>query len=347
MKKIYLLLSILTLSGVAAFAGNPDRQGEAGAYELLMMPWARSAGLNGLVVSNVYGVESMQINPAGLSRINKTEIIAAHTRYLVGSGLSLNAAGVAQRLSESGVIGFTLMQVDFGDIPLTTTDRPEGVGVNFKPTFMNMVLSYSHTFSKRISCALAVKLVTEQIANAGATGVCFDAGVQYVTGPKDNIRFGVSLRNVGTKMGFSGDGLSYTATEPNGDYPLTVDRRASGFDLPTQLNIGGSYDFLIDSSRHRITTSAQFTANAYTRDQYGIGLEYAFRKLFMLRVAYKIEPKIFDEQMRTNAETGLSAGASIMVPLKKGGDKFFGFDYAYKASNPWNGSHTIGIRLDL
>ena len=51
-----------------AFAGNPDRQGEAGAYELLMNPWARSAGLHTLTTANIMGVEALQLNVAGLAR---------------------------------------------------------------------------------------------------------------------------------------------------------------------------------------------------------------------------------------------------------------------------------------
>lgn len=348
MKKIFtLILALLALGQAPLFAGNPDRQGEAGAYELLLNPWARSAGLHGLVTANVAGVESMQFNPAGLHRINKTELVVAHTRYLVGTGINFNALGFGQRISEQGVFGVTIMQVDFGDIPLTTTDQPEGVGVDFSPLFLNIGLSYAHTFNKKISCAFTARLVTEQIANVTAAGIAFDAGIQYTTGPKENVHFGIAIRNVGTKMRFRGDGLSYVANEPNNDYPITVDVRASGFDLPSQLNIGGAYDFLFAEDQHRITAVANFTANSYTRDQYGVGLEYGMKNQFMIRAAYRIEPTIFDEQRRTNAETGLSAGASIYVPFKKGGDKFFGFDYAYRMTNPFGGTHNIGLRLDL
>ncbi|NDC72211.1 MAG: hypothetical protein EBZ62_01975 [Sphingobacteriia bacterium] len=41
-----------------------------------------------------------------------------------------------------------------------------------------------------------------------ASGVAFDAGIQYITGPDDRIKFGISLRNVGTPISFSGDGLA-------------------------------------------------------------------------------------------------------------------------------------------
>ena len=40
--------------------------------------------------------------------------------------------------------------------------------------------------------------------------VAVDAGIQYVTGPNDNIHFGISLRNIGTPMRYSGEGLSFT-----------------------------------------------------------------------------------------------------------------------------------------
>ena len=52
-------------------AGNPDRQGEAGGYELLLNPWARNAGLHAMSTSFAYGVEAMQI-------INPREMIPIH-----------------------------------------------------------------------------------------------------------------------------------------------------------------------------------------------------------------------------------------------------------------------------
>ena len=65
-KFIYILFAVvmsLTMCH-SAFAGNPDRQGEAGAYELLMNPWARSAGLHSMGTSFVNGVEAMRLNVA-------------------------------------------------------------------------------------------------------------------------------------------------------------------------------------------------------------------------------------------------------------------------------------------
>ena len=73
-KEIGLLILILVYQVGQSIAGNPDRQGEAGAYELLMNPWARSAGLHTMNTSCIQGVESLRLNVAGLSRINQFEV---------------------------------------------------------------------------------------------------------------------------------------------------------------------------------------------------------------------------------------------------------------------------------
>ena len=71
------------------------------------------------------------------------------------------------------------------------------------------ILKYFEDFENSFKCGGAtIKMISEQISNVGATGLALDAGIQYVTGSKDNLKFGISLKNVGPRMSFSGDGLS-------------------------------------------------------------------------------------------------------------------------------------------
>jgi hypothetical protein len=84
-------------------------------------------------------------------------------------------------------------------------------------------------------------LVSEIIGNVTATGLAFDAGLQYTTGKKENLHFGVSLRNVGTPMKFGGDALSTDASLST-SYSTSVSKKTNKFELPTQLNMGISYD---------------------------------------------------------------------------------------------------------
>ena len=102
---VNLWIVVCCLTTTMATAGNPDRQGEAGGYELLLNPWARSAGLHALNTSWVSGVEAMQINIAGLSRLSKSEFVIGHTRLFVGTDISLNALGLAQIYRNKNFIG--------------------------------------------------------------------------------------------------------------------------------------------------------------------------------------------------------------------------------------------------
>jgi hypothetical protein len=329
------------------FAGNPDRQGEAGGYELLLNPWARNAGLHAMTTSMASGVEAMQINIAGLSRMNKSEFVIAHTRLFEGTGITLNSLGFASKMGESGAFGLCLTAMDFGDIQVTTTAAPEGTGATYSPSFFNLGLSYSYTFDKKVSVGILLRGVSESIADVSAFGLCLDAGVQYVTGAKDNFKFGVSLRNMGSPMRFNGEGLSFPTPDPgSGQYPITVDQRAAGFELPSMLNIGLSYDFYA-GDMNRITAIGNFTANSFSVDQVGIGAEYAFREMFMARIGYRADLGVSPDDPDHNVYSGLSIGATIEVPLKKESQGKFAVDYAYLATNPFEGTHNFSLRYKI
>lgn len=346
-KYIFLLPWCALLLAGSVFAGNPDRQGEEGAKQLLLNPWARGAGLHSMNTSCITGVDAMFLNVAGLSRINKTQLQLGHTRYLEGAGMNINALGFAQRVGKGGgTFGVSLMAIDLGDIDLNTTETPEGAGGTYSPSLFNLGISYAHMFANRVSVGLTAKFVNESITNAGARAIALDAGVQYVSGAKDNFKFGISLRNVGSKMRFTGEGLSTSINSPNGtfQYPITYYQRSAAYELPSQLNIGASYDWLF-AGKSRLTFMANFASNAFSRDQVGGGLEFALGQNFALRAAYKTE---FDPNtVEASIDNGLAAGLTVSFPLKKGSDNRVSLDYAYRTTDVYRGIHNIGLRLDL
>lgn len=345
MKKIIYTIFFIFIA-TAAFAGNKDRSGQAGAAELLTNPFARTAGLHGLNTATVHGTESLFNNVAGLSFLrNKTEITFANSMWLKGSGTSVNAIGFAQKLGESSVLGLSIMSMGFGDIEVTTTASPDGgTGASFSPQFLNIGLSYARSFSKSIHVGFLARLINESIVDATASGIAMDMGIQYVTGAKDNLHFGITLRNVGMPMKFRGDGLAIKLTSSNG-YIITADQRSDKFELPSQLQIGAGYD-IHAGTKNKISLIANFASNSFGKDQLGAGLEYAFDEKFMARVGYRYEEKINSDEYTTTAYTGLSAGVSIEVPLKEDGPTL-GIDYGYRATNPFKGTHTIGVKFTL
>lgn len=342
-----VLISICLLTVGNLYAGNPDRQGEAGASELLFNPWARSAGLHSMSTSSVMGVEAMRLNIAGLSRVPGTELLIANTRLYEGTDIQLNAVGFARKMGENSAFGISLTSVNFGDIPITTTSQPEGTGGFFSPNFFNIGLGYSYMYENKISVGILVRGVSESLTNVSAFGLAIDAGVQYVTGEDDNFKLGISLRNIGAPMKFGGEGLSYEVDNPSStaEYKITFDARSEQFELPSVLNIGVSYDFL-PTEDIIVRATGNFTANSFSRDEIGGGIEFFFKDFVVLRAAYKTE---MNQSIRAerNVYTGFAGGFSLYLPVKKLGNQKIGIDYAYRATDPFRGTHNFSVRLNL
>lgn len=346
------LSSSLGRLGVA-YAGNPDRSGQAGATELLINPWARSSGWGGSNVAGTRGLEALYGNVAGTAFTKKTELLFSHSQWLKGSGININSFGLTQRVGETGTLGLAIMSMDFGAINITTADQPEGGLGTYTPQFMNITASYAKVFSDNIYGGIAVKVITEKTANVNAKGVAFDAGIQYVTGKNEHIKFGISLKNIGPRMKFTGDGFSFKTPVPSStqNNTMSVEHRTAQYELPSLLNIGMGYDFYTkkDSAynkTHRVTGMATFTSNSFSKDQFRLGLEYGWKNMLMLRAGYVYEKGIMDITTRTTAYTGPCAGFTVELPFGKN-KSTFSIDYSYQTTNPFGGTHTMGARINL
>lgn len=354
--KILTAIFAGTLLAGNAFAGNTDRAGQAGASELLINPWARTSGFGSANIAGVHGLEGQFLNVAGTAFTKKTELLFAHTNYLKGTGININSFGFTQKVGASGVLGLGFMAMNFGDIDVTTTEMPEGGLGNYPINFLNMGLSYAKGFTDHIFGGLCVRGISQTIPDAKASGLALDAGIQYVAGKYDNAKFGISLKNVGPKMQFSGDGLATKVTNANNNSAITLEQRSESFELPSQVNIGGTYDFYFtpDTAKqdHRLTVAAAFVSNSFTKDEFRIGLEYGFKTFLMLRAGYGYEKGIgtddeSKDNYRTTAQKGFSAGFTIELPLSKAKGSTFGLDYSYRATKPFDGTHCIGVRMNL
>lgn len=346
--KNYFTLLFLVAFVLGSRAGNPDRQGSAGAGELLMNPWARSAGLHTINTAGVTGIEATRLNIAGLARINNLEIGYGYGQYLVGTDISTNTLGLAKKVGKNGVFGLDFMVINFGDIKVTTVSFPEGTGAFFKPTWANIGLSYATVFANKVSVGLGVRLVMESVAGISARGVAIDAGVQYVNGPKDNFKLGLSLRNLGTPLRFRGEGFTVPRPDPNNpNTTLAYDQRSANYELPVALNIGTSYDFYF-TEEVRVTPMVNFTSNSFSRDQLGAGIEVSILKdVVQLRAAYKGDLQKNSAVIKEDVYTGLAFGASANLVFNKEKKSKLGIDYAFMNSRVFSGTHNFGLRIDL
>ncbi|MCB0733074.1 MAG: PorV/PorQ family protein [Flavobacteriales bacterium] len=355
--RISLTAALISAVGLfSAQAGNPDRIGQAGATQLLINPFAKTSGMGWAGVSSVRGLESTFLNVGGLAYSKTTELGFSNTNWLVGSDIQINAFGFSQSLGGEGVLAMTVMTTNLGEIDVTTVEQPEGGLGTINPKLTNIGIAYAKRFTQSISGGVLVRIHSEAIPNAKTQGIALDAGIQYTETSdksdklkKDDIKFGISLKNVGPDASYSGDGVTFKAQNPNNDVQQSYLWRTASFGLPTLINIGASYDFRMDKTTetyyHRLTTALNFTSNAYTRNQFTAGLEYGFKELFMLRAAFAYEDGILDANKRTTAYNGLTGGFSLELPMSKSSDNAFGIDYSYRHSNPFSGTHAVGVRI--
>ena len=341
---------LATLTVQSAMAGNDERRGTAGAAELLINPWARSTGWGGVNVANARGLDASFINIAGLAFVKNIEVAYSNTILYGGknglsSGANINSFGLGVRVFESGVLGVYIFSAGFGELEVTTYDRPEaGSNGTFSPSYMNINVAYAHSFTNTIHGGVNFKVVTESTDNVSASGFAVDAGIQYVTGENDELKFGISLKNWGPAMSFRGTGHSLTMTNHAGNN-FTVETRAAEIELPTCLNIGLSYDFFFDQWDQRLTVAGAFTSNAFLRDNYTFGLEYGLLNRFQLRAGYVFQSGLFSGDAAT-ANNGICAGASVEIPLSKKDDNTgITLDYSYRTATPLKGTHAIGATL--
>ena len=348
--KIVWMGVVASMAATSSFAGNEDRVGSAGATELLINPWARSASIGDAGVATTTGIEASYINVAGLAFTTKTEISFVRSSWLTGSGINMNSLGISQRIGETSVIGLSFMSMGFGDIDITTEDLPEGNIGTFSPRYMVIGLSFAKEFSNSIYGGMTVKAVNESITNAKTGGIAFDAGIRYVTGEKDQIKMGITLKNVGPPMVYEGDGFSVLSQVVATGAQLTTEMRTAKFEMPSQLNIGASYDFLFGENQ-KLIAAVSYGSNSFSKDQWRIGFDYGYtmkKASFNARAGYVYEKGLLSKELgvSSNAFNGPTAGFSVDWITGEKGNRL-AIDYGYRFTNPFSGTHNIGIRLEI
>jgi len=322
--KIFIAVLLVLSSIQMIYASGDKRNGTGGAQELLIPVGARGLSLAGSDIGGIKGLDAVYYNPAGLSAsTHSTEATFSYMNYI--ADINFLYAGVGVNLSNFGSMAFTIRSLDFGDIPETTVDSPYGTGATFSPTFVTVGLTYSNHLTDRIKVGVTANLITEKIMSVGATGIAFDAGVQYDgLGMINGLKFGVVLRNFGPQMRFNGADLLRKATETNakrGEQFYQLD--AAAFELPSQLELGLSYSKNIAEN---ITTmvSSSFTNNNFSNDEYKLGAEVGFKNMFFLRGGY-----IYTREGANNADERLF-GPVMGAGFNLGRNNNITLNYAYR-----------------
>ncbi len=334
---IVVILVLVTLH--EGIAGPGNRTGTGGAAQLLIPVGARDLAMGGSTISTTRGIESLFWNPAGVARSdNSANLIFSHMSYIADIGVEYGA--VSGKFGELGTFALSVKSLSVGEIPVTTTENPDGTGQNFSPQFFTAGLTYSRMLSDRISVGLTTNLITERISDVSASGIAFNVGVIY-----DNLAdftglsLGVVVKNIGPQMKFDGPAL-YQVGDVSGQNrpPQYLKVETAPFELPASIEIGLGYRSVM-SENADLLFSGSFQSNNFSEDEYRLGAEAAINKMFFIRGGASFAPDTPDD---SEYIYGFSVGGGIEYNL---GDADIAVDYAFRDTEFFSGNHVIAVRL--
>ena len=342
-----LFVSILLLGtlqaqaqGLGSLGETGSRAGTAGGEELLVPLTAAYASLGGATTSGMAGMNGLEAiftNPAGLSVNDGTSALFSRVEYVADIGV--NYIGIGQSFGYNN-IALTISAWDFGDIAETTEISPEISDVTFNVNFLTVGFSYARQLTDRISAGATIKLISESIDDVNAQAMAFDAGMTYdVSGT--GLRLGVSLKNIGSELQFSGPGLTTSVLlpgqEPSSVFnPVNIENEAVS--LPTLLNFGVAYTRDLAESAD-VTVLGNYRSNSFDQDHFAGAVQFGLMDIVYLRGGVQLV-----EDMNASFYEGYSFGGGLKLDL---GGTQLNVDYAYTPTDFFDDVQYITASIKL
>jgi hypothetical protein len=323
---------------------------------------ARSAGLADMGAATASDAFSQQWNPAKYAfSLRKQGIGVTYTPYLSKLVYDIFLGNITyySRINEQSAVGASFRYFSAGEIELRET--ADQVPLIVKPNEFLFDISYSLRLSDRFSMAVAgryirsdLKLQTAIESSKAASSFAVDVAGYYqseeISYDSFNGRWrgGFNISNVGPKM-------KYDDGDPEGS------------SLPTNLSIGGGFDFILDEYNKVGVTmefdkllvptpedsngdevidrnddyynqsffSGMFSSFGTFSPVWGLGAEYWYQDSFAFRMGY------FNESEKSGSRKFVSLGAGFKYTT-------INFDVSYLFStsqvvSPLEGSLRFGI----
>jgi hypothetical protein len=197
--RILLLVSFHAL----VFSLNVSAQSNSAFQTLLYPRSVTSSGLGEQGVASMNSVDAMQYNPANL--IFSDNLSMSYFRNPLDFFLwstPLTSFNAAARLPNGGVVGAEYTDWNFGNIPITTEQYPDGNGESYSPYERSLAVGYAMPLSAEFALGGQLRYVwsTFGIANT-VDHVLFSLGANYRPAAfVDRFNLGLSFINFSTPV---------------------------------------------------------------------------------------------------------------------------------------------------
>jgi hypothetical protein len=302
-----------------------DKVGSAGALFLKIGMSPRSVAMGEACGSLVGDPSSAFANPAGLAAIENQHMFISDAEWI--ADIRLLGGVYAFPLARGGVMAFSAVGVDYGEMPLVKEMDADVVIETFTPRDLAVGISYARKWTDRLYVGGTFKYIDQAITDYHSRGFAFDFGTVYYTGFK-TLRLAMATSNFGPDMRFNG---TYTDKYYIGTAFVQTEKGFGEYDLPLDFRIAVAYDFSVGSDG-RLTAALDATHPNDYSERVHIGAEYAWSETFFLRSGYTTNA----EEMGFSTGCGLKLGTSVGIAT---------IDYAYTDFGVFTSVHRFALGM--
>ena len=314
MRKILIVLLFVSV------CFSQSKVGTTAAPFLGIAVGPRAIGLGGAFTAVAGDASTIYWNPAGMSRIGKSEILISHMEWIFGT--NFDWLGVMIAIDRNNSIGLSITQLNYGEEEVTTVDFPEGTGEKWNASDIAIGISYSRNLTDRFSVGGTAKFIQQKLWNERAFGFAIDVGVLFITEFK-GLKLGASISNFGTEMRLDGKDLfvqhDIDPTISGNNPAISAKLKTDHWPLPLLFRVGVSID-VFRSEFGSLIFAIDALHPSDNTESLNLGAEYNFNDMIYLRAGYK-------SLYQKDSEEGFTLGAGISYEL---GKVRFKLDYAYQ-----------------
>lgn len=154
---------------------------------------ARSAAMGDAYSAVGNDLSAVYYNPAGISQIERWEMVGGYSQWIVGGQTGTFALGAKTNVATFALSAQYFKTEDFEE---TTSTNPQGTGRMVRSTGTALGLTIAKQVTDKLSVAGTLRWVQQDLDLISYNTVDFNFGTMFYTGFRST-RFAMSLRNLG------------------------------------------------------------------------------------------------------------------------------------------------------
>ena len=296
---------------------------------------AEVVGRGTIGVTTTLSSSSIFWNPSQLGWITTAaDLSVSHTKGI--ADINYNAASAAIRIGNFGVVGLSLLAMDYGTFYGTRLASNEQGYVEtgtFSPSAFAAGIAFSQKVSDRFSYGVHVKYVSQNLGDAWVAptgGSLTDPNLAIST--RSYSQNGLAM-DIGAYYDFLYNGIRFGASLQNISREIRYENEA--FPMPFAVSFGATVEplrFLMDNPQDAFVLSFESRHPRDFNEKLKVGAEYHFFNTIIARAGYATN---YDER-------GLTAGVGIRYSA---GGFPVRADYAYQAFGVFGAVHHISLGI--